>query len=448
MKLDFFKKINIKKSSIILLIILAILIIRGQIILKETKKIIEIYYAVKNNQSFDLKPIDDRIYHLVKNHKVNSELELNNQRVAYLATELYDMGGHSKCLKNLIKSLNEKYQQKVFLSQVAKSNELAKNTILEIKKYSSIEGINFNIINSNEFYTRYKNLLDMIIDFKPKTLFVFIHPDDIISTAVLSLLYKQTDIKIIFFNHSFRPNLAMNFADLIIEYNKGDELITKNERKLSNTKIINLQSIKKDETIYYSSKEILKIRQDLGIKNGNFVTMSGASSYKFFDGDDSPYFRMIKSLLLKIPNLQHVILSEFSYNEKKIIDNIFSDNKKLLERIIFVPYQAKYDIYFQSADVFIDSFPYIGPLTQIDLMRNKVATVAKDSSVRQIFSSYYQPKNYPYVFENPDDILSAVIKLLKSKKLRDEIVESNYKYWLENYENSVVRDEFVKIIEQ
>lgn len=448
MKINIFKKRYLKLLPVIALISIGALIIKGKILLNESNKIMKIYFSIQDNKNFDMKPIDDRIYDLVKNHKINSELELNNQRVAYLATELYDMGGHSKCLKNLIKSLNEKYQQKVFLSQVAKSNELAKNTIFEIKKYSSIEGINFNIINSNEFYIKYKNLLDMIIDFKPKTLFVFIHPDDIISTAVLSLLQKQTDIKIIFFNHSFRPNLAMNFADLIIEYNEFDEIITKTKRKLSNTQIIKLQSIKKDETIYYSSQEILKIRQGLGIKNGNFVTMSGASSYKFFDDDDSLYFKMIKSILLRIPNLQHVILSEFFYNEKKIIDNIFSDNKKLLERIIFVPYQAKYDIYFQSADVFIDSFPHIGPLTQIDLMRNKVATVAKDSSVRQIFSSYYQPKNYPYVFENSDDILSAVIKLLKSKKLRDEIVESNYKYWLENYENSVVRDEFIKIIEQ
>jgi len=448
MKLDFFKKINIKKTLTILLIIIAILIIRGQIILNESRKIINIDYAIKNNQSFDLKPIDEMIYNLVKTKKITSPDNLENNRVAYLATELYDMGGHSKCLKNLMISIDKKYQQKFFLSKINSSNKLAKNTILEIKNYSEIKGINYNINIAKDFYKNIDDLLNMIIEFKPKNLFVFIHPDDIISTAVLSLLHKQTDIKIIFFNHSFRPNLAMNFADLIIEYNKGDELITKNERKLSNTKIINLQSIKKDETIYYSSEEILKIRQDLGIKKSNFVTMSGASSYKFFDGDDSPYFKMIKSLLLKVPNLQHVILSEFFDNEKKIIDNIFSDNKKLLERIIFVPYQAKYDIYFQSADVFIDSFPYIGPLTQIDLMRNKVATVAKDSSVRQIFSSYYQPKNYPYVFENPDDILNAVIKLLKSKKLRDEIVESNYKYWLENYENSVVRDEFIKIIEQ
>lgn len=448
MKINIFKKRYLKLLPVIALISIGALIIKGKILLNESNKIMKIYFSIQDNKNFDMKPIDDRIYDLVKNHKIKSNLELNNQRIAYLATELYDMGGHSKCLKNLIKSLNEKYQQKVFLSHLDTSNQLAKQTILEIKKFSALDGINFNIIYANEFRTKYKNLLDMIIDFKPKTIIVFTHPDDIISTAVLSLLQKQTDIKIIFFNHSFRPNLAMNFADLIIEYNEDDELITKTKRKLSNTQIIKLQSLKKDETIYYSSQEILKIRQGLGIKNGNFVTMSGASSYKFFDGDDSPYFKMIKSILLRIPNLQHVILSEFSGSEKKIIDNIFSDNKKLLERIIFVPYQAKYDIYFQSADVFIDSFPYIGPLTQIDLMRNKIATVVKDSASRNLFSSSYQPKNYPYVFENPDDMENAVIKLLKNKKLRDEITMSNYQYWLNNYENDVARDQFIKIIEQ
>jgi hypothetical protein len=443
-----YKKINIKILSIIALIFLAIVIIRGQIILNNTKKITNIYYAVKNNQNFNMNSIDEMIYNLVKDKKIISPDNLEQDRVAYLATELYDMGGHSKCLKNLMISLDKKYQQKLFLSQINRSNEFAKNTILEIKNYSEIKGINFDIDITKDFYKNIDNLVNMIIEFKPKNLFVFIHQDDIISTAVLSLLQKHTTIKIIFFNHSFQPNLAMSFADLIIDFNKGDELITKNIRNLSNSKLIKLQSLKKDETIYYSSQEILKIRKDLGIKNGNFVSMSGASSYKFFDGNDSPYFKMIKSLLLKVPNLQHVILSEFNDNQKKIINDIFGDNKKLLERIIFVPYHSKYDIYFQSADVFIDSFPYIGPLTQIDLMRNKIATVVKDSPEHQIFSKFYQPPKYPYLFEDPKDIEMAVIKLLKSKKLRDEIIKSNYKYWLENHENSVVRGEFIKIIEQ
>jgi hypothetical protein len=443
-----YKKINIKILSIIALIFLAIVIIRGQIILNNTKKITNIYYAVEKNQNFNMNSIDEMIYNLVKDKKIISPDNLEQDRVAYLATELYDMGGHSKCLKNLMISLDKKYQQKLFLSQINRSNEFAKNTILEIKNYSEIKGINFDIDITKDFYKNIDNLVNMIIEFKPKNLFVFIHQDDIISTAVLSLLQKHTTIKIIFFNHSFQPNLAMSFADLIIDFNKGDELITKNIRNLSNSKLIKLQSLKKDETIYYSSQEILKIRKDLGIKNGNFVSMSGASSYKFFDGNDSPYFKMIKSLLLKVPNLQHVILSEFNDNQKKIINDIFGDNKKLLERIIFVPYHSKYDIYFQSADVFIDSFPYIGPLTQIDLMRNKIATVVKDSPEHQIFSKFYQPPKYPYLFEDPKDIEMAVIKLLKSKKLRDEIIKSNYKYWLENHENSVVRGEFIKIIEQ
>jgi glycosyltransferase involved in cell wall biosynthesis len=81
-------------------------------------------------------------------------------------------------------------------------------------------------------------------------------------------------------------------------------------------------------------------------------------------------------------------------------------------------------------------------------MRNKIATVVKDSASRNLFSSSYQPKNYPYVFENPDDMENAVIKLLKNKKLRDEITMSNYQYWLNNYENDVARDQFIKIIEQ
>lgn len=176
--------------------------------------------------------------------------------------------------------------------------------------------------------------------------------------------------------------------------------------------------------------------------------MSGASSYKFFDENGSEYFEMIKRLLQKEPLLKHIVISEFNSEQKAVIDRIFALNAEAKKRLIFVPYRPDFDILFQCADVFIDSFPVSSALTQIDLMRNKIASVVKINRDKPEFSFHeYQMPDYPYMFEDVKDMEKAICELLYDENKRKEIIEKNYRYWLSTYESSVVRDKYVEIIE-
>lgn len=409
-------------------------------------ELINLSHEFRINKSFDTRSFDKRINKIVFDKK-KKDLHLDKRKIAYLATLCGDMGGHTKCIKDLIKSLSKKYEQELFFTQYSVCKNSAPKFLSEINKLVKIKGDDTSLFNFKESVAKFSN---KIIEFAPKTLMVYIHPDDIFGTAVLAYLKNTTDIKIIYSNHaSHFPVLGMSFADVILEGMPTTAKVTNEKRGFLNTIIMGLQSLSKDETIYYSKGELQNLRKSLGIKTSEFVTMSGGSSYKFFDNNGSAYFEMIKNLLIKEPNLKHVIISEFNETQESIVKNIFRETKDIRKRLIFTPYQTNFDKYFQCADVFIDSFPVSSALTQIDLMRNKVASVVKINKETPEFSFHeYQMPNYPYMFEKVEDMENAILELLHNKHKRQNIIEKNYDFWLNTYESSIKRDKIIKILEE
>lgn len=412
---------------------------------KSTKEVSELMAEFKLNKNFDTHKFDQQIENFLKPYN-RLTVQKDNKKIGFLATEIYDMGGHTKCIKDLIVSLSNDYEQILFLSKKSASIDNAPISYNIIKKYAQIYGVDSNLLFLKK---KCKDFCNKIISSNIKTLLVYIHPDDVFGTAVLAYLKSTTDIKIIYFNHaSHFPVLGMSFSDIILEGMPTTEKVTHEQRHFTNTKIIGLQSLPKGETVYYSNDELQDLRNSLGIKADEFVTMSGGSAYKFFDKENnSVYFEMIKNLLKKEPKLKHVIISQFNSEQNSTIKSIFSNCSKLKNRIVFVPYQTNFDKYFQMADVFIDSFPVSSALTQIDLMRNKVASVVKINKETPEFSFHeYQMPDYPYMFEKVEDMENAIVELIYDETKRKEIIEKNYEFWLKTYESSVYKNKILKII--
>lgn len=405
-----------------------------------------IIYNFHNNKNFDTRHFDKEIAEITADIKI-PKIHPDNHKIAYLATKLFDMGGHSKCLRDLLYALDGKYEQKLFLTQVYNLEKNAKNIIPDIKKYCTIEGTDFLII---KFHQQLKELVEKISAYSPRALFVFIHPDDVFGAAVLSVL-RQKGIQILFMNHaSHFPAVGMTFADIICEGLPSIVKITNEKRHLYNTKIIGIQSLAEGDTIYYSAEELKKKKKEIGIQDGNLISMSGGFSYKFFDANGgSEYFEMILRILQKKRNLNHVIMGDFTSKQKNTINEIFRNSPNEKQRLIFLPFQTDFDKYFQCADVFIDSFPVSSALTQIDLMRNKVASVVKINKEQPEFSFHeYQMPDYPYMFERVKDMENAVIELLTIPQKRQKIIEKNYNFWLKTYESNIFAKKIIKLIEE
>lgn len=397
-----------------------------------------------NTKKFNVTYLDNKIKKDSDNIYNENFDKFNNfkHKYGFFASELYKTGGHTPCLVNLATSLAEKQQNPLFLSRLNTCYKNAPDIMNTLELTCNVYGIsNYEL----------KDLYNQIIENCPEIAFVYIHPDDVVFASVMYLLKKHTPIKLIYFNHSSHfPNLGMNFVDLILEGMPATQNITKEKRKLSiTTKIIGLQSIGANETKYCDGKEIENKRRELGVDKNELLTVSGGTSYKFFDEKASKYFEMIKELLVEKQNLKHLIITNLSDKQKEIVDKILKNEKEAYSRLIFHKITPDFELLFQCADVFIDSFPVSSALTQVDLMRLKVASVVKiNKDVPELSFHEYQMENYPYMFEDIQDMKNGIIELLDDEQKRKETIAKNYDFWLKNYEKKVVKDKYLRIVEE
>lgn len=415
------------------------------IFLKYKSVLAELISNISENKNIDCTSIDFKILDITQNITIPRTILKNNQpeTIVYLATEVYNTGGHSKCIYEHTDILKEKYKQVLFLSRFNNIRNHSKKILRQISLNAEIVPVDCSIYN---FKKNISNIALQIISKNPKFIFVFIHPDDLILAATLSLIKKNSQIKILFFNHaSHYPCIGMHFADWIVEGTQTTESITNLKRHLNNTKIIGLISKRSNETVYYTNTEKEKIRQSLCIPNKSYITLSGGASYKFFDKNGSRYFRMIAKLLKENSNIVHIIISAFSEQQISIINTEIEEEIK--KRIKFLPFTDNFDQYFQLADVYIDSFPVAGALTQVDLMRNKVASVAyKNVNNSELSFEEYLKPNYPYLFDCPEEMIKGVLNLLYDEVKRSKLVDENYEYWLCTYEKTAYTERFLSFL--
>ena len=402
------------------------------------------------NKSFDTRSFDERIANYVNSlegvQKLSYVSNVNHNKIGFLATELYDMGGHTECIKNMGALLSDTYEQTLFLSKLKQTLKFAPKKITIISKYAKIDSIDYNIANFE------KNLIDLyikIVTTSPKVLFVFMHMNDVLGTALLYLLKKYTKIKIIYCNHgSHWPALGFSFADLVLEGMPSTQYVTEHFRKTNKCCVVGLALPYKNNNHYYTQKEIKSVRDKWDVKEDELVSLTGCSSYKLFNNNESEYFEMIQRLLRRIPNLKHVVITNLCNNEKRLINNIFADSPDLLKRVVFEKTTPDFEKFFQASNVFIDSFPIGSALTQVDLMRNKVPTVVKINKDNSLFSFHeYMPSDYPYMFEKIADMEEGIVNLLKNKSERKRMADILYQHYLSNFEGTAVRKKYIKIIE-
>jgi len=342
-----------------------------------------------------------------------------DNRIAFLATELYDFGGHTEVIKNIIASLPQEYESKLFLAKKYRTFKCAPVKMMEILQYCKADGVNFGYGNDKRSLQK---IFEKIVEFAPKAIFIFIHNNDVFSTALLSMLKNRTKIKVFYSDicsHQF--SIGMSFADLIMEAMPSTAFITQKYRGFKNT-VIN--------GICYLPREKLPVIAEKSCGG----TISGAAAYKFFENNDSPYLEMIERLLRKNENLRHTLITEFTPRHKKIFDSIFK-HSPAKNRIDIVKFTPNYKYLFKSADVFIDSFPVSSAFTMIDLMSLNVPFVAKINRENIAFSFHeYLTPGYPYMFENVRDMEAGIEELLSNKERRKQIAEKNFEYFLNFYE--------------
>lgn len=401
-----------------------------------SSKIIYIQNKFARNKNFNTKHIDDDIRNAVRGLSV-VHAGPSDKSVVILASEIYDVGGHTECIKNIILSWPNDWKTAIFLTRLTASQHYAAHNFDFLSQRAHVSGIDFKdmFLYKRKLYSAYKQIIAMC----PRIVLAFTHPDDIFGAMLLCMLQKS-GIKILFYNHmSHGATLGMSFADLILEGTATTAEITRVQRGFNNTAVVGLPYLPLRCLPKFSDDDISRMRQKLGAGPDNILTISGADVYKFFDMDNntSPYFEMIRTLLERNPNMRHVMLTDkLNITQQNILHHIFAETD-VGQRLHIIPRTLDYKIIFKCADVFIDSFPVSSALTQIDLISLGVANVIKINRENPMWTFHeYMPENYPFAFDNVPDMINGIEKLMYDEKLRHEIAESNYQFFIDNYEGT------------
>ena len=408
-------------------------------------------------KDFNTRALDKEVQKLAHSLPFNPPVpeKPTRRRIAYLATELYETGGHSKLVRDSAYLLNGAAEQKLFLVRLfTTKRQYASGLLSQLERIMPIFGIDafWTILNTHwSFKKNVTTIASAILRYNPTTLFVYSHPNDSRAVAILALVKRHSKIRIAYVPHaSHRPNLGITLADIVP--NALPSVTKFYESNLNFTNICESRSFlltRLNDSASIDDAHKAQLKTDIGIPTGAPCTMSGASSFKFFENDgSSPYFNLIKRLLERNPDVYHVILSNFSPWQQEAIDAIFGSSPSRA-RLLFQPFRTDYRDVFSCATVFIDSFPMSSALTMVELMQLKVPYVVKINRQNSLLSFHeYQQDGFPYMYESDEQLLLGVETLLRDGTERKRIANSNLAFFKETYSEDACRNALLKLIDE
>lgn len=408
------------------------------------------------NRDFDMRKIDADIAEFAlgvcRGLNVQTQ-ETDDRSVGYLATQLYETGGHSKLVRDTPLLLGADYRHRLFLTRYWRTLRTAPNLMSQYRKTGDVIGIDsaLTAIETGwSFRWVVNKIVREILAFNPKVLLVYIHVDDIVGAAVLSIIKRCSKIRTVYYLHaSHYPNVGVSFADLAIYPTPVAASVCKYMRQ--NPRVFYSRSLLVGKSLrdshVFTEEEKKRCREALGVHDGALCTMSGAASYKYFDGKQSPYLEMIRKLLERNTELTHVLIASLNAEQQEVLERVFCGSD-VRSRLKIVPVTSEYERLFASADVFIDSFPVSSVLAMIDLMRLRVPYVVKINAQNDLYSFHeLQRGGYQYMFDTENEMIAGVEQLLSNPLHRQEIADENYEFYRETFDTEPCRHVLKNIID-
>ena len=361
----------------------------------------------------------------------------DTKKILILNSEIYDTGGHTETAIRYIEAFKNQYSITFFLAGFkAFSAESAplksvriKNMVDAYIEYGKELSYDERIIRTYQY----------IIENNIKTVNSNIHMYDVVGCAVLGLLKKYTDVRIIYWNHGDHYfALGTRFADKILTRCKNGKAIT--PYLSENKNVVSYPFLMNDsDDIQYSAQELNDFRSKIGIPGSAFVTLTGCPLYKI----DTEYFELIRGMLDKYSNIYHILVSTLRGKERDRVLRFFKDT----ERFVLIDFVPDFDRLIQMTDLYVDSFPQGSALTLVDYIKNAKPVLIKVNKENPIksFEEYLYP-GYEYACNTVDEMLDGIGVLSNNKAEYLRVSEKVKNYYETNYALAKVKPLYEQLI--
>lgn len=351
----------------------------------------------------------------LSNWNIKLETKSNKQqRILHIATEIYDIGGHTRVLGNWIKNESERDSYIILTSQYSEIKTNILDEIIDRTKNSLILETNLNHIEKSE------KILHFIAENNINTVVFHTHPFDVIPSLIGALSNFPVSILFNHSDHTFGLGVLTN--ELFLELTaKGKETSLK-FRGNKNSEVLNLplQSLPK-------YKEIIR-------DNNSITLVSMASSWKFKPFEDLDFFNVYVPFLRKY---KHVTLKIIGVKEEDYFKFTNLEKPQNLELLgtISNPKQV-----LSNADYFIEMFPFCSYLSALDSISSGLMPVfsydhliVSGAGTIEFFPFLKKEIKYKTKGEYIEFIENNIINLDYKKKNIEKVVHhlinTNYNNW-------------------
>lgn len=299
-----------------------------------------IFYCWKN---YPLQFSDVEIESTLEKNMIYSNLVLDkkNSHVVYVASTLFAVGGHSRCILNFIDN-QPNHQHTVILTRQNKSIPTNLTTFFESKNVDVI------IQDINDLpLSKSAKLLSQVDIINPQKVYLFQHPDDLVPLMAFG---KNTSHEVVQYSHADHVySLGMKYFNKQLEFRNTGALISHFGKNVQSPHIQVLPI-----QYQYETPNRIEAKKKLGFDSnqqilGTLTNFSKAQSYNGFPS----LVDVFLNLSAKYPNCVFLIIG---LNENEF--------KSIAGRTIQIPHNicclgiiVNPEVYYEALDLFLEPFP-------------------------------------------------------------------------------------------
>jgi hypothetical protein len=382
-------------------------------------------------------------------HSEKLEKKKNNH-IVYVASTLFAVGGHSRCILNFIDNLPN-YKHTVILTRQHKS--LPDN----INKFLKDKFVEIDILDSNsEILEKSAKLIAQIDSINPSKVYLFQHPNDLVPLMAFG---NKTSHEVVQYSHADHIfSIGSKYFNKQFEFRNTGALISHFGKNVKSPQIqvLPIQN-------HYETPNRTEAKKKLGFDSNQRIvgTLTNFSKAQSFNG-----FPSLVDVFLKLSAKYHnYIFLIIGLNEQDF-KTIAGKSIQIPDNIRCLGIIVNPECYYETFDLFLEPFPIGSGLGVIEACKHGAIPVFAPQQARlcstfdvfhvdiqnllvkaTTFDAFYQTiENYFNTDPSELNQLSGKIKTGIYQYHRGEKWASNLENGSHVFDNSIIKnpDEFLK----
>lgn len=355
--------------------------------------------------------------------------------LAFVASTLYDTGGHSEALRLWCELLREDYPRRSVIVTGGLGLEHCFPRLEASLRGSGVRMIKMN--GRDSLTARLRALLDLLTGDGYACAFFFIHPHD--APAAAAAYGCAGDPPCVLFNHADIDFwLGASCCDHYVDFRTIGAEHSLRERGVARTRVIPLTT---------DLARVPDIRASLGIPRHATLSISLGSFWKTLTDPDFCFFRAVSRILEKHPHHHHLFLT--NPPEPETLAGLMPMEREAARRFMITGPYADVRPFYSSSDFLVETFPLVGGSVRVEAMAMGLPVVAFSHPEQPLYSSTDAlGPDYPYTASSEEDVERIASFFIENAAARQACGSRLRERFRDTVFPPLVREELLRLLEE